>query len=74
MIPGRLIASEQLTDSGVNFASVHSLTPLTVHMSFLLLRGNFERRVTHCTTSGNLSCRGNFSPCEQNAKVVPGQE
>ena len=28
MIPG------QLTDRGVNFASVHGLTPVTVHMGF----------------------------------------
>ena len=28
MIPG------QLTDPGVNFASVHGLTPVTAHMSF----------------------------------------
>ena len=68
VIPG------QLTDPGVNFASVHGLTPVTVHMSFSLPRDNFERRVTRCTTPGNPSCRGNFSPCEQNAKVAPGQE
>ena len=30
MIPG------QLNDPGVNFASVHRLTPVTVHMNFLL--------------------------------------
>ena len=57
-----------------NFASVHGLTPVTVHMSLSLPRGNFERRVTRCTTPGNPPCRGNFSPCEQNAKVAPGQE
>ena len=74
MIPGQLIAPGQLTDPGVNFASVHGLMPVTVHMSFSLPRGNFERRVTRCTTPGNPSCRGNFSPCEQNAKVAPGQE
>ena len=74
MIPGQLIAPGQLTDPGVNFASVHGLTPITVHMSFSLPRGNFERRVTRCTTPGNLSSRGNFSPCEQNAKVAQGQE
>ena len=34
MIPGQLIALGQLTDPGVNFASVHGLTPVTVHMSF----------------------------------------
>ena len=74
MIPGQLIAPGQLTDPRVNFASVHGLTPVTVHMSFSLPRGNFERQVTRCTTPGNPPCRGNFSPCEQNAKVVPGQE
>ena len=46
MIPGQLIAPGQLTGSGVNFASVHGLMPVTVHMSFSLPRGNFERRVT----------------------------
>ena len=30
MIPGQLIAPGQLTDPGVNFASVHGLTPVTV--------------------------------------------
>ena len=64
----------QLTGPRVNFASVHGLTPVTVHMSFSLPRGNFERQVTHCTTSGNPPCRGNFAPCEQNTKVAPGQE
>ena len=34
MIPGQLIALGQLTDLGVNFASVHGLMPVTVHMSF----------------------------------------
>ena len=65
----------QLTDPVVNFASVHGLTPVTVNMSFSLPRGNFERRVTRCTTPGNPPCRGNyFSPYEQNAKVALGQE
>ena len=35
MTPGQLIAQGQLTGPGVNFASVHGLTPVTVHMSFL---------------------------------------
>ena len=48
MIPGQLIALGQLTDPGVNFASVH-VTPVTVHMSFSLPRGSFERQVTRCT-------------------------
>ena len=72
MIPGQLIALGQLTDPGVNLASVHGLTPVTVHMSFSLPRGNFERRVTRYTTPGNPPCRGNFSPCEQNAERYPG--
>ena len=74
MILGQLIAPGQLTDPGVIFASVHGLMSVTVHMSFSLPRGNFERRVTRCTTPGNPPCRGNFSPCEQNAEVAPGQE
>ena len=74
MIPGQLIASWQLTDPGVNFASVHDLMHVTVHMSFSLPRGSFEGWVTRCTTPGNPPCRGNFSPCEQNTKIAPGQE
>ena len=74
MISGQLIAPGQLTDPGVNFASVHGLTHVTVHMSFSLPWDNFERQVTHCTTPGNPPCRGNFFPCEQNAKVALGQE
>ena len=41
MIPGQFIAPGQLTDPGVSFVSVHGLTPVTVHMSFSLPRGNF---------------------------------
>ena len=63
----------KLTDPGVNFSSMHDLTPVTVHMSFSLPRDHFERRVTRCTTPGNPPCRGNFSPCEQNAKVARGK-
>ena len=36
MIPGQLIASGQLTDPGVYFASVYGLTSVTVHMNFSL--------------------------------------
>ena len=74
MIPGQLIALGQLTDPGVNFASVHDLMSMIVHMSFSLPRGIFDRPVTRCTTLGNPPYRGNFSPCEQNAKVVLEQE
>ena len=74
MIPEQLIAPEELTDPGVNFVSVHGLTPVNVHMSFSLPWGNFERRVTCCTTPDTPPSRGNFSPCEQNTKVAPGQE
>ena len=68
MIPGQLIGPEQLTDPWINFASVHGLTPVTVHICFSLPWGNFERWVTRCTISGNPPCGGDFSPCEQNAK------
>ena len=34
MIPGQLVAPWQFTVPGINFASVHGLTPVTVHMSF----------------------------------------
>ena len=47
---------------------------IAVKEFFEIFRGNFERRVTRCTTPGNLPCRVNFSPSEQNAKVAPGQE
>ena len=67
MIPGQLISLGQLTALEVNFASVHSLVPVTVHISCpgMTSRGGLP---------GNPPCRGNFSPCEQNAKVTPGQE
>ena len=74
MILLHLIARGQLTDPGVNFASVHGLRPVTVHMSFSLPQGNFAMWVTRCATPDNPPCRGNLSPCEQNAKVAPGQE
>ena len=69
-IPEQLIALGKLTDPGVNSASVHGLTSVTVHTTFSLPRGNFTR----CTTPGNRPFQGNFSRCEQNAKVAPGQE
>ena len=50
MLPGQLIASGQLTDPGVNFASVHGLTSVAVHMNFSWTWGNFEKRVKRCTT------------------------
>ena len=73
IISGLLIASGQLVEPVVNFASVHGMTSVAVHMNFSLLRGNFERRVTRCTTPGNRPFQGNFFPCEQNAKVALGQ-
>ena len=69
MIPGQLIAPRQLIDLGVNFASVHGLAPVTVHISFSLPLGDLRGGLP-----GNPPCRGNFSPCEQNAKVTPGKE
>ena len=71
MIPGQLIASGQLTDPGINFASVHGLTPVNVH-EFLVAPG--QLREVCCLTPGNPPCQRNFSACEQNAKVAPGQE
>ena len=54
MIPGQLIVPGQLTDPRVNFASVHCLMPVTVHMSFrcpgATSRGGLpvvQHRVTH---------------------------
>ena len=38
-----------LTDPVVNFASVHGLMSSTVHMSFSLPLGKFERQVTYLT-------------------------
>ena len=38
MLPGQLIASGQLTDPGVNFASVDGLTSITVHINLSLPR------------------------------------
>ena len=70
--PGTTYCPGQLTDPWVNFASVHGLTPVTVQTSFLLPRGNFEKRITRCTTQGNPPCRGNFFPCEQERKSCPG--
>ena len=46
MTPGQLISPGQLTALGVNFASVHGLAPVTVHISFSLPRDDFERWVT----------------------------
>ena len=49
MILGQLIAPGQLTEPGVNFASVHGLTSVTVHTSFSTSRGGLlvvQRRVT----------------------------
>ena len=43
MIPGQLITPGQLTHPGVNFASVHGLTPVTVHMSFSFPPGTTSR-------------------------------
>ena len=71
--PGTTDCPGQLTDPRVNFASVHGLTLATIYMSFSLPQGNFERRVTRCTTPGNPPCRGNFSPCQQNTVVAPGK-
>ena len=61
MIPGQLIAPEQLTDPGVNFALVHGPTPVTVHMSFSLQ--HWITRLAEVT-----------SPCEKTGTVSLVQE
>ena len=73
MIPGQLIAPGQLTDPGVNFASVHGLTPVTVHMSFSLPRGYFERRVSRCTTPGTLLAEITFLHVNRTQKLPQGR-
>ena len=42
MIPGQLFAPGQLTDPGVNFASVDGLTPVTVHSEFFVAPGQLR--------------------------------
>ena len=74
MTPGQLIAPGQLTDPEVNFASVHGLTPVNVHMSFSLPRGNFERRVTRCPTPGTRLAEVTFLHVNRRQKLPPGQE
>ena len=75
MIPGQLIAPGQLTDLGVNFASVHGLTPVNCSHEFFVAPGQLREVGYPLYNIGyNPPCRGSFSPCEQNAKVVPGQE
>ena len=73
MIPGQLIASGQLTDPRVNFASVHSLTPVTVHMSFSLPWGNFERRVVVPVVQHRVTCLAEVTFLHGNRKQkLPG--
>ena len=65
----------QLTDPRVNFASVHSLTPVTVHMSFSLpsgatLRGGLpivQHRVTRLA-------KVTFLHVNRKQEVAPWQE
>ena len=59
--------------AGVNFASVHGLTPVTVHMSFSLPRGNFERRVTRCPTPGNRLAEVTFLDVNRTQKLPRGK-
>ena len=42
MIPGQLIALGQLTNPGVNFASVHGLTPVTCSHEFFVTPGQLR--------------------------------
>ena len=73
MNPGQLIAPGQLTDPGVNFAPVHGLTPVTVHMSFSLPRGNFERLVTRCTTPVTRLAKVTFLHVNRTQKLPQGK-
>ena len=70
MISERLITPGQLTHPRVIFVSLHGLTLVTVHMRFrcprTASRGGLYGAV-------NSPCRGNFSSCEQIAKIAPGQ-
>ena len=74
MYPGQLLSPGQVSASWVNFASVYGVTSATVRMSFHCPGLNLERRITRLYNTGNPPCRDNFSPCEQNAKIAPGQE
>ena len=42
MIPGQLITPGQLTNPGVNFASVHGLTPLNCSHEFFIASGQLR--------------------------------
>ena len=44
--PGQLLNLGKVSDPGFNFALVYGLTIVTVHMSFPLPWGNFERQIT----------------------------
>ena len=81
MIPGQLIAPGQLTDPGVNLCLSARSDACNRSHEFFVSPGQFrearrvtlfERRITRYTTPSNPPCRGNFSPCEQNAKSYPG--
>ena len=73
MLPGQLVESGQLTDHGVNFASVYGLTSVTVDMNLSLPRGNFERCITHCTVPGNRPCQVTFLHVNRTQKFPQGK-
>ena len=70
---GQLLHPGQVSDPGINFPLVYCLMRVTVHLSFSLSRGIFERQLARCITLVNQPCRGNLSPYEQNGKVVRGK-
>ena len=67
MIPGQLIAPRQLTDLGVNFASVHGLALSNCSHKFFVAPGVTSRG----GLPGNPACRGNFSPCDGRTQKLP---
>ena len=57
----------QVSDPGVSFASVHSLSSVTVNKSFRLPQGKLGRRFTRCSMPSNPPAD------EQKAKVARDQ-
>ena len=70
MIPGQLIAPGQLPDLGVNFASVHGLAPVTVHISFSLPRGRLREAGYRVSRLAEVT----FLHVNRTQKLLPGQE
>ena len=64
MISGQLIAPGQLTDPGVNFASVYvSNDAYNCSHEFFVAPGQLLEAGYLLYNTGQPPCRGNFSPC-----------